>query len=53
MELPIKDAPSLEQIMQWSWEGGCEAACEYGCWVAEDGTCEHGCRSWMLVLGMI
>lgn len=44
--------PSIEQIMQWSWESsGCEAT--DGCWVEEDGTCEHGHQSWILVMGLV
>lgn len=43
--------PSMEEIMRWSWEGGCYTT--DGCWVEEDGTCEHGHRSWMLVMGLI
>jgi hypothetical protein len=32
-------------------EGGCEAT--DGCWVEPDGVCEHGCKSWLIVLGVI
>ncbi len=32
-------------------EGGCEAT--DGCWVEPDGICEHGKKSWLIVLGMI
>ena len=45
--------PSMAQLERWDREGGCEAACSHGCWVEPDGTCEHGRRSWLLVLGMI
>lgn len=45
------DAPSIEQIVQWHREGGCEAT--DGCWVEPDGTCEHGKDSWMIVMGVI
>jgi len=50
---PKLQAPSIEQLMQWEQEGGCEAACEYGCWVEPDGRCEHGKWSWLRALGMI
>lgn len=43
--------PELEEIEDWSSEGGCEAT--DGCWVEPDGICPHGHRSWMLVLGLI
>ena len=44
--------PSLEQLMEWEREGGCEAACEHGCWVEPDGYCPHGKPSWLLKLGI-
>jgi len=43
--------PTLETLMQWEAEGGCEAV--DGCWCEPDGVCPHGCKSWMLVLGLI
>jgi len=43
--------PSMKQVMEWESEGGCEAT--DGCWVEPDGHCEHGCPSWMIVLGLI
>ena len=43
--------PSTEQLIQWENEGGCEAT--DGCWVETDGECEHGCKSWLALLGMI
>jgi hypothetical protein len=46
-----KKEPSLETLMEWESEGGCEAT--DGCWVEPDGTCEHGCDSWLLELGLI
>ena len=45
------DRPDIETLMEWHEEGGCEAT--DGCWVEPDGTCEHGCKSWLLELGMI
>lgn len=45
--------PSMAQLERWDNEGGCEAACPEGCWVEPDGHCEHGYKSWLLVLGMI
>lgn len=45
--------PSFEALQEWMEEGGCEAACEEQCWVEPDGICEHGKKSWLLVLGMI
>ncbi len=46
-----EDRPSLEQLIAWQAEGGCEAT--DGCWVEPDGTCPHGKPSWLIVLGMI
>lgn len=43
--------PSIAELESWMNEGGCEAT--DGCWVEPDGTCPHGCKSWLLVLGMI
>jgi len=43
--------PTIEQLDEWLEDGGCEA--EDGCWVEPDGVCEHGCESWLIVLGMI
>ena len=43
--------PSIEQLMRWEAEGGCEAT--DGCWVEPDGTCPHGCKSWLLELGFL
>ena len=45
------EAPDIEQLIEWESEGGCEAT--DGCWVEPDGVCEHGCKSWLLELGMI
>jgi len=43
--------PDLETLMAWEEEGFCEAT--DGCVVEPDGTCPHGCRSWLLELGLI
>jgi hypothetical protein len=48
---PKRDAPDIEEIEEWMNDGGCEAT--DGCWVEPDGTCEHGKKSWALVLGLI
>lgn len=47
------EPPDIETLMEWEAEGGCEAACPYGCWVEPDGTCPHGNPSWLLRLGLI
>jgi len=47
----LDESPSIEQLQEWSDEGGCEAT--DGCWVEPDGECEHGCKSWLLELCMI
>jgi len=46
-----KKAPTPRQLMAWQDDGGCEAT--DGCWVEPDGICEHGAKSWLLVLGYI
>ena len=43
--------PDIEQLQIWSEEGGCETP--DGCWVEPDETCEHGHKSWLLIMGMI
>ena len=47
----MNNEPATEELEEWMDEGGCEAT--DGCWVEPDGTCEHGCQSWMLELGLI
>ena len=42
--------PSIDRILEWMTEGGCEAT--DGCWVEFDGTCPHGCNSWALEMGL-
>jgi hypothetical protein len=44
-------APDLETLIAWEAEGGCESL--DSCWVEPDGTCPHGCPSWLLVMGLI
>ena len=51
METLREPEPSQEQLEEWMDEGGCEAT--DGCWVESDGTCEHGCNSWLIDLGLI
>ena len=41
----------IEQLQMWDEEGGCETP--DGCWVEPDGICEHGHKSWLLIMGMI
>lgn len=50
-ELRRRRVPSIDEILSWEADGGCEAT--DGCWVEPDGTCEHGKPSWMIVLGLI
>lgn len=47
----MEKEPDIDQLYEWMDEGGCEAT--DGCWVEQDGTCPHGCKSWMLVMGLI
>jgi hypothetical protein len=43
--------PTIEELEEWHNAGVCEAT--DGCIVEPDGICEHGCKSWLLELGMI
>ena len=45
--------PDLETLMDWSNDGGCEAACKHQCWIEPDGYCSHGKPAWLLLLGYI
>jgi hypothetical protein len=42
--------PSLKALEKWTSGSTCK--CPDGCRVEPDGTCEHGCPSWLLVLGI-
>ena len=43
--------PSISKLEGWMNEGVCRAL--DGCYVEQDGICEHGSLSWLLKLGMI
>jgi len=45
--------PTIDDLMAWEADGGCEACCEEGCWVEPDGYCPHGYPSWLIVMGLI
>ena len=47
----LSNPPTIALLQEWEAEGGCEAT--DGCWVEPDGRCEHGCPSWLLVMGLI
>ena len=47
----VERMPTLEELMEQDFDGVVEAT--DGCQVEPDGTCPHGCRSWMLVLRII
>ena len=52
-EVPIKKkmkSPSYKTMMRWIEEGRSKAT--DGCWVEPDGICPHGCRSWLVELGL-
>jgi len=44
-------APSYEKLMRWESNCICETPC--GCTVEPDGECEHGNKSWLLLMGFI
>lgn len=43
--------PSLRTMEKWVDDGIARAT--DGCRVEPDGTCEHGCESWLLKMGLI
>ena len=43
--------PDLQTLVEWEADGICEAT--DGCVVEPDGVCPHGCKSWLLELGLI
>ena len=43
--------PSLKTMERWMMDG--VAAATDGCRVEPDGTCPHGAKSWLIVLGYI
>lgn len=43
--------PSLATLKGWMSLSGSKTP--DGCWVEPDGTCEHGKKSWMLILGIV
>jgi hypothetical protein len=45
------EEPSVAELEKWGWKGLCKAT--DGCWVEPDGMCQHGCYSWLIVLGLI
>ncbi len=49
--VPTEEEPDIEMLEEWMMDGGCEAT--DGCWVEQDGVCEHGHPSWLLAMGMI
>lgn len=46
-----EDAPTMEQLEEWMMDSTCEAT--DGCIVEHDGSCPHGCESWLRKLGMV
>lgn len=51
MAKQVQDNPSVEQLQEWLSDGVCEAT--DGCRVEPDGTCEHGCDSWLIEMCLI
>lgn len=43
--------PTMASLKRWSNDAVCK--CPDGCRVEPDGECEHGCPSWLIVLGFI
>ena len=47
----VERRPSIDTLHDWLMDGVGEAT--DGCSIENDGTCEHGCRAWMVVLGYV
>lgn len=43
--------PSFKTLEEWDSFGFCKTPC--GCKVEPDGVCQHGTKSWMLLLGLL
>jgi len=48
---PGRKGPSLTTLEKWDARGGCKTPS--GAWVEPDGRDQHGCPSWLLILGFI
>ena len=46
-----RKAPSVATMERWMSDGVARAT--DGCRVEPDGSCPHGCESWLLALGLI
>jgi hypothetical protein len=44
------EMPSVDDMEEWV-DGVCPTPC--GCDVEPDGECEHGCPSWLMIVGFI
>jgi len=44
-------APTWQTVQRWASQGKARTPC--GCWVEPDGECQHGNKSWLVLLGMI
>lgn len=47
--MPQKKPPSIKTMERWISDGVARAT--DGCRVEPDGTCQHGCPSWLIRLG--
>lgn len=47
----VTKPPTLKTAQKWMDEGVAKAT--DGCKVEPDGTCSHGAKSWLLVLGVM
>lgn len=48
----VTEPPSDDTIREWIFDQSMPEATD-GCEVEPDGRCEHGHRSWLLVLGLV
>ena len=50
--IPTTDPPTMEELEDWLFDIENPRATD-GCEIEPDGTCYHGHRSWLLVMGLI
>ena len=50
-DMDVQDEPSIDQIEEWTFDGVAEAT--DSCRIEPDGVCEHGHKSWLLILGFL
>jgi len=52
LQVEVESPPAAATLWEWIDEYGVCTATD-GCWVAPDGTCEHGHKSWLVALNLL